>query len=587
MCDRKLAALQKAALTSGDSTSTNHPSNSGPGHNFHVLQVDGVSSAAPYTNLSCAVYDGSTTIRAVPVDFIQARYNMTFRQSTTGFDGTRVGIYGGFTDEDNLFGVYSHECWSAADLTNIGAAYNFQQLPIPGTAPYARVNDLLYQQQQIATEENSLDSQSVYLVSPTSSVSITPVSDEDSLFSYFSRILNMLPSQRPHVVSMSYLFFSDAEAFLGTGVADAVDSVLMQLGLVGTTVIVSSGDNGAPGENLQCITPPPAYFGVTEGNLVPGYPAASPYVLTVGATDFSYGLGTTRPETLEHFTAVYGDSPTTPRFCSPCGSEAPNASIVCQSSFIAEQAVSINLTVSNVNSEFTSGGGFSSYAPMPSYQQNAVQTYLDSACTPEVGCTLPPSTYFNRSNRAFPDVSIFGGTHGLIDVQGYALLIGGTSESAPMFAGVVARLNEVSFGSDQQAARLHQPAAVSDGGRYGGLAARPACIQRHNHWRQRVPVGEHRAVQPDTQRHTHVGQLPGSVQRILHGAGMGSSQPILSSKHTSTFATHLHVTAAYPFLPSLLFRIVRSRAWVRPNVGVMVEYLTNLLSNSTREAACE
>ena len=114
----------------------------------------------------------------------------------------------------------------------------------------------------------------------------------------------------------------------------------------------------------------------------------------------------------------------------------------------------------------TSGGGFSSYAAVPSYQQAAVKNYVNVSCTASSGCTLPPISYFNRSNRAFPDgnhcggcctplgmvclmnplpsmadlmlcawcvciaVSIFGGV-GVVDVLGYLVGVYGTSESAP------------------------------------------------------------------------------------------------------------------------------------------------------------
>lgn len=52
----------------------------------------------------------------------------------------------------------------------------------------------------------------------------------------------------------------------------------------------------------------------------------------------------------------------------------------------------------------TTGGGFSSFQPQPSYQQAAVSAYLSS------GVTLPPSFSYNGQMRAYPDIA-FNGHH--------------------------------------------------------------------------------------------------------------------------------------------------------------------------------
>ncbi|KAJ7639339.1 tripeptidyl peptidase A [Roridomyces roridus] len=82
-----------------------------------------------------------------------------------------------------------------------------------------------------------------------------------------------------------------------------------------------------------------------------------------------------------------------------------------------------------------SGGGFSQLFPRPSYQDAAVKGFLD---------TLPNGTYaglFNPNGRAFPDVSAQS-VNFRVFVGGEAFLIGGTSASAPAFAGFVALLND-------------------------------------------------------------------------------------------------------------------------------------------------
>ena len=92
--------------------------------------------------------------------------------------------------------------------------------------------------------------------------------------------------------------------------------------------------------------------------------------------------------------------------------------------------------------QFGSGGGFSSLwsrKPSASWQAGAVDTYLRQ---PETrGGPFPPDAAFNRSGRATPDVSALGEGFQVF-VRGRVDSIGGTSASAPLFAGLLSLLNE-------------------------------------------------------------------------------------------------------------------------------------------------
>jgi hypothetical protein len=73
-----------------------------------------------------------------------------------------------------------------------------------------------------------------------------------------------------------------------------------------------------------------------------------------------------------------------------------------------------------------SGGGFSWQFAAPTHQQAAVSAYLQATAG------LPPASSYNRSGRAYPDIS--------------AVAVDGTSQSSPLFAGIFtllidARLN--------------------------------------------------------------------------------------------------------------------------------------------------
>ncbi|KZS94687.1 family S53 protease [Sistotremastrum niveocremeum HHB9708] len=74
--------------------------------------------------------------------------------------------------------------------------------------------------------------------------------------------------------------------------------------------------------------------------------------------------------------------------------------------------------------------GFSS----PSYQSDAVNTYLDTAGLLEIG-------RFNTSGRAFPDVSAQGVNFVIVN-GGDVGTVSGTSASSPVFASIIALIND-------------------------------------------------------------------------------------------------------------------------------------------------
>lgn len=93
----------------------------------------------------------------------------------------------------------------------------------------------------------------------------------------------------------------------------------------------------------------------------------------------------------------------------------------------------------------TGGGGFSTYLSQPSYQAAAVAGYLKS------GIALPPSYSFNPLNRAFPDVAIAGHNFDIYESTNIHHPnkcpcdhepVDGTSCSSPSFAGILSLVND-------------------------------------------------------------------------------------------------------------------------------------------------
>jgi subtilase family serine protease len=208
----------------------------------------------------------------------------------------------------------------------------------------------------------------------------------------------------PYVVSMSWGWTEVGQCDIGAcnGMTSeqytlTVNDQFMQITMRGTTLLASSGDQGAPGDgNYKCNN-----FQTPLSSIFPG---ASPWVLSIGAT------------------ALTDPDPTDPNnfqspFCQTTDCSTSKTEIVC----------------SYPDALITTGGGFSTYLARPSYQDDVVSKYLSTS-------SLPPSSDFNSTNRGFPDVSALGHNY-LITYYGLNTIVDGTSASSPVWAGIVTRWN--------------------------------------------------------------------------------------------------------------------------------------------------
>jgi len=96
-----------------------------------------------------------------------------------------------------------------------------------------------------------------------------------------------------------------------------------------------------------------------------------------------------------------------------------------------------------------SGGGFSNYFGRPSYQDTAVQNYLNTA-------NLPASKFFNVSSRAYPDIAAFA-TNFEVVVGGGVEPVDGTSCAAPTASGVISLLNDIRLQNGKSALGFLNP----------------------------------------------------------------------------------------------------------------------------------
>ncbi|EMD33171.1 hypothetical protein CERSUDRAFT_98768 [Gelatoporia subvermispora B] len=187
-----------------------------------------------------------------------------------------------------------------------------------------------------------------------------------------------------YVISTSYGY---NEADLTPAYMQRQCAEYAKLGLMGVTVLYSSGDNGVAGNEGMCLTED-GEEAQGAPRFMPGFPGTCPYITSVGATQVNPGAKVTDPE-------------------SAC-----------------EQVI-------------FSGGGFSNVFSIPEFQQKAVQTYLEKY-PPPYAADIYNST---GHSRAFPDISANGANY-LVVIQGKVFRVYGTSASSPVSAAILSAVND-------------------------------------------------------------------------------------------------------------------------------------------------
>ena len=159
----------------------------------------------------------------------------------------------------------------------------------------------------------------------------------------------------------------------------AFNTEALKLSVMGVSIIASSGDDGVHDRKVRETK---SFCGYS-----PHFPASSRYVTAVGGTQ---------------------------------GPESGLKEIACQS---------------QRGGGITTGGGFSKYNDATSYQTEAISQYFSRLSSSET-----PVSGFHRNGRGYPDVSLLARNY-VVVLNGEQILVGGTSASAPVFAGMVSLVN--------------------------------------------------------------------------------------------------------------------------------------------------
>ncbi|VDC01711.1 unnamed protein product [Peniophora sp. CBMAI 1063] len=188
----------------------------------------------------------------------------------------------------------------------------------------------------------------------------------------------------PNVVSVS---FGQDEATVTAAFANRQCTEYAKLGLLGTSVLYSSGDDGVAGFGGVCLLPN-GTESATGKRFNPSFPGGCPFITSVGATQIVPTKTVSDPE------------------------EA------CETVIF-------------------SGGGFSNIFPIPSYQKADVTSFLKNHPPPFT------SAQFNNSGkvRAIPDISANGANY-VIGIDGEFELVFGTSASSPVLGSIITLIND-------------------------------------------------------------------------------------------------------------------------------------------------
>ena len=232
--------------------------------------------------------------------------------------------------------------------------------------------------------EVGLDIEMVAAVAPGAKIAVYFAPNSRTSKGFLDAITKAVHDEtnNPSVISISW---GGPEAGAGDTFQVQFDQVLQSAAMLGITVCIAAGDNGAADMGPK----------VWDGLAHVDFPASSPFALACGGTRLIGG-----------------------------------ASGISAESVWNQHAADTSTDAGSDGSFGATGGGVSGAFPLPAYQQNA-----------KVPSSLNPSGYKGRgvpdvSGNADPD----SGYSVLVD--GTSFVVGGTSAVAPLWAALIALLNQ-------------------------------------------------------------------------------------------------------------------------------------------------
>ncbi len=260
--------------------------------------------------------------------------------------------------------------------------------------------------------------------------------------------------------------FLQCELFLGTAGNAFEDALREQASAQGITFITAAGDQGAAGCDFGTGNPPePATYGLMVNGL-----SSSPHGVAVGGTDFlNFGPNPTRSSLSlpspywsttndTHQASALGYIPE-----STWNSTCTNNIFVVLLAGVTTEASCNNAQLSNLVDTEAGGGGKSNCItsdgatpascsggyPKPSWQSAPGVPADGARDIPDVSLFASPGFMNSAYIVCEANQTQSGGTCGLTGVEYDFLAMGGTSASAPAFAGIMAMVNQYTQSAGQ------------------------------------------------------------------------------------------------------------------------------------------
>ena len=250
--------------------------------------------------------------------------------------------------------------------------------------------------------ESDLDVEWAGAIAPDATIIFVTATD------VFTSVYYAIDNNLAPVLSITY---GNCEAQFGSSEVSAAEAAFQQANAEGMTVIAASGDTGAADcDDGSGATPPKT---ASQG-LAVDYPSSSAYVTAMGGTEFNENGG-------NYWSATNNSS---------------NGSAL---SYIPEKVWNTTPTDGTLGA---SGGGRSVLFGKPTWQE-ALNVPNDGARdTPDLAFAASPDT------DAYLICSGGDCVNGFRDASSYLDVVGGTSAATPVFAAVLALLNQ-KFGTSQ------------------------------------------------------------------------------------------------------------------------------------------
>lgn len=323
----------------------------------------------------------------------------------------------GYTGSGEKIAIVGQSYIEASDIANFRSAAGLPtnapvliQVPDSGTSTYISSGD---------ETESDLDIEWSGAIAKAATIDFV-YTGSNTNYSVFDSLQYAIDNDVAPIISMSY---GDCEANYDSSDITTIEALLEQANSQGQTVILAAGDSGATDCDYSSTST--VVTSAIHG-LAVDYPGSSSYVTTIGGTEFS------------------GDDSSASTYWNS-GNNANNGSVI---KYIPEEGWN---ETSSTNGLTAGGGGKSVLFGKPSWQNGDSVPSDGARDVPDISldAAIDHDGYLICSS----DSAYLGITgscaDGFRNSSGYLTVGGGTSFGAPIFAGVVALMNQKLSSSGQ------------------------------------------------------------------------------------------------------------------------------------------